>query len=407
MKITDLKTFVVYAFRCNWVFVKLYTDAGISGVGEGTVEGREPPVATAIEELGRYLIGKNPFAIEQHCEIMNRDSYWRSGVILRSALSAVEAAMFDIKGKALGVPVYELLGGRYRDRVKAYANGWFAGASKPDQFARKAEAAAKAGFRALKFDPFGSAYMQLEPGERRRTAEVVRSIRDAVGDDVDLLIEVHGRLDVPTAIRMAHKLAEFEPFWYEEPVPPESVQALAEVRSRIPIPVASGERVFDRFRFEEMMRAGAADVFQPDVCHVGGLLELKRICDLARTGYKPVSAHNPNGPVANAMTLQVAASTPNFTLLETMMTDVPWRGEVVHEDLQLIDGYMTLPDKPGLGVELDEEAAMRYPYRPCPFRHYTGALTDIRPPEAVPFFRTQVTATAGSAVWQRESEMEK
>jgi len=333
MKITDLRTFVVYAYRCNWVFVKLYTDSGLSGVGEGTVEHREPTVASAIEELGRYLIGQDPFSIEKHCEILNRDSYWRSGVILRSALSAIEAALLDIKGKALGVPVYELLGGMCRDRVKAYANGWFAGASQPDQFADKAAVAAEAGFRALKFDPFGSAYMQMEPEERRRTVNVVRSIRDAVGDDVDLLIEVHGRLDVPTAISMAHKLSEFSPFWYEEPVPPESIQALAEVRSRIPIPVAAGERVFDRFRFEEMLQAGAADIYQPDVCHVGGLLELKRICDMARTSYKPVSAHNPNGPVANAMTLHVAASTPNFTMLETMMSDVAWRSEVAPEDL--------------------------------------------------------------------------
>ncbi len=396
MKITDLKTFVVYAFRCNWVFVKLYTDAGIEGVGEGTVEGREPTLAAAIEEIGRYLIGKDPFAIEQHCEVLNRDSYWRSGVILRSALSAVEAAMFDIKGKALGVPVYELLGGLCRDRVKAYANGWFSGASRPEQFARKAEAAALAGFRALKFDPFGSAYMQMEPEERRRAVEVVRSIRNAVGDDVDLLVEVHGRLDVPTTVMMAHKLAEYSPFWYEEPVPPESIQALAEVRSRIPIPVAAGERVFDRFRFEEMLRAGASDFYQPDVCHVGGMLELKRICDLARTGYKPVSAHNPNGPVANAMTLQVAASTPNFTLLETMMTDVPWRAEVVREDLRFVDGSITVPNAPGLGVEFDEEAALRYPYRPCPFRHYTGALTDIRPAEAVPFYKTEESPVTAS-----------
>lgn len=393
MKITDLKTFVVYAFRCNWVFVKLYTDAGICGVGEGTVEGREPTVASAIEELGRYLVGQDPFAIEHHCEILNRDSYWRNGVILRSALSAVEAAMFDIKGKALGVPVYELLGGMCRDRVKAYANGWFSGASSPEQFARKAEAAAEAGFRALKFDPFGSAYMQMEPEERQRAVNVVGAIRDAVGDAVDLLVEVHGRLDVPTAIMMAHKLAEFSPFWYEEPVPPESIQALAEVRSRIPIPVATGERVFDRFRFEEMLRAGAADVYQPDVCHVGGMLELKRICDMARTGYKPVSAHNPNGPVANAMTLHVAASTPNFTLLETMSSDVPWRAEVVHEDLTFADGCLSIPTAPGLGVELNEEAALRYPYRPCPFRHYTGALTDIRPSEAVPFYKTEASVS--------------
>jgi galactonate dehydratase len=389
MKITDLKTFVVYAYRCNWVFVKLYTDAGVAGVGEGTVEGREPTLASAIEELGRYLIGQDPFAIERHCEILNRDSYWRSGVLLRSALSAVEAAMFDIKGKALGVPVYELLGGLYRDRVPAYANGWFAGASAPDQFARKAGAALEMGFRALKFDPFGSAYMQMAPAERKRAADVVRALRREVGDQVDLLVEGHGRLDTQTAVMMGQRLAEFAPYWFEEPVPPESAQASAEVRSRIGVPVATGERVFDRFRLEELLRAGAADVYQPDVCHVGGMLELKRMCDMARVSYKPVSAHNPNGPVANAMTLHVAASSPNFSLLETMSSDVAWRAEVVREDLRLIDGCMTIPQGPGLGVELDEEAALRYPYQPCPFRHYTGALTEIRPPDARPFYSVE------------------
>lgn len=391
MKITHVKTFVVYAFRCNWVFVKLYSDSGIDGVGEGTLEGREPTVATAIEELGRYLVGQDPFAIERHLEIMNRDSYWRSGAVLRSALSAIEGALFDIKGKALGVPVYELLGGRYRDRVKAYANAWFAGASTPAEFASKVGCAMELGFRAVKFDPFGAAYLQMEPAERSRAVEVVRAVREAGGEDLDLLIEVHGRLDVPTAIMMAHKLAPFSPFWYEEPVPPESMLALAEVRSRIPIPVASGERVFDRFGFLEMLNRNAADVLQPDVCHVGGMLELKRICDLARTFYKPVSAHNPIGPVGNAMTLHVAAASPNFSMLETMSSDVPWRAEVVREDLEFADGHMLVPDKPGLGVELNEAAALRYPYRPCPFRHYTGALTEIRPPDAVPFFKVCVS----------------
>jgi galactonate dehydratase len=382
---------VVYVYRCNWVFVKLYTDSGIEGVGEGTLEGREPTVATAIEELGRYLVGQDPFAIERHIEIMNRDSYFRSGAVLRSALSAVEGAMFDIKGKALGVPVYELLGGRYRDRVKAYANGWFAGASTPAEFASKVDCVRELGFRAVKFDPFGTAYMQMERAEQRRAVEIVRAVRDAGGDDLDLLVEVHGRLDVPTAVMMAHQLAPFSPFWYEEPVPPESMQALADVRSRIPIPVASGERVFDRFGFVEMLNRSAADVLQPDVCHVGGMLELKRICDLARAFYKPVSAHNPMGPVANAMTLQVAAASPNFSMLESMSSDVTWRAEVVREDLELADGQMLIPDKPGLGVELDEEAALRYPYRPCPFRHYTGALTEIRPQDAVPFYKVCVS----------------
>ncbi len=386
MRITELKTFIVHAFRCNWVFVRLSTDDGISGVGEATVEMREPTVATALDELGRYLIGKDPFAIEHHVHIMNRDSYWRDGVILRSALSAVESAMFDIKGKALGVPAYELLGGRCRDRVKCYANGWFAGARSPEQFAHKARGAVDTGFQALKFDPFGSAYLQMAPEERERAVEIVEAVRESVGPRVDLLIEVHGRLDVPAAIDMAQRLAPYKPFWYEEPVPPESLHALAEVRERISIPVAAGERYFAPQRFAEALEARAVDYLQPDVCHVGGLLETKRVGSLGLLYGKGISPHNPNGPICNAMTLQIAASTPNFVMLETMMTDVSWRSEVVREELELVDGCMLIPDKPGLGVELNEQAAQDYPYEPRELRHYTGALTGIRPPDACPYY---------------------
>jgi galactonate dehydratase len=386
MKITELKTFVVHAFRCNWVFVKLYTDEGICGVGEATVEMRETTAASAVEELGRYLIGKDPFAIEHHIHIMNRDSYWRSGVLLRTALSAVEGAMFDIKGKALGVPVYELLGGRCRDRVKCYANGWFAGARTPGEFAAKAAVAVDLGFRALKFDPFGSAYLRLEPEERDRAVEIVEAVRDRVGPHVDLLIEVHGRLEVAAAIDMAGRLMPYKPFWYEEPVQPESLHALAEVREKISIPVAAGERFFEPQRFAEALERKAVDFLQPDVCHVGGMLETKRVAGLAMLYGKGISAHNPNGPVCNAMTLQSAASTPNFVMLETMMSDVGWRGDVVREELELVDGYMLIPDKPGLGVELDEEAALRYPFEARDLRHYTGALTGIRPPDARPYY---------------------
>ncbi len=393
MRITKLETFVVHAFRCNWVFVKLDTDQGISGIGEATVEMRELTIATAVEELGRYLIGKDPFAIEHHIHILNRESYWRSGVILRTALSAVEGAMFDIKGKAMGVPVYELLGGRCRDRVKCYANGWFAGASTPDQFAAKARAAVEIGFRALKFDPFGSAYLQMEPAERDRAVAVVEAVRDAVGPHVDLLIEVHGRLDVPTAVSMAARLEKFQPFWYEEPTPPGSLDSLAEVRSKISIPVAAGERFFEPVRFAEALERRALDFLQPDVCHIGGMLEAKRVAGLAMLYDKGLSPHNPNGPVCNAMTLQVAASTPNFVMLETMMSDVAWRADVVREELELVNGYLLVPDKPGLGVELNIEAARRYPYEPHDLRHYTGALTGIRPPDARPYFTVRKSAS--------------
>ena len=192
-----------------------------------------------------------------------------------------------------------------------------------------------------------------------------------VGGDVDLLIECHGRLDVPTAIMMGNAMAEFDPLFFEEPIPPDSVDALADVRARIPVPLATGERYVERFRFMELMERHAVDWLQPDVCHVGGLFELKAIAGAAQAHFLPVAPHNPMGPVGNAMTLQLAAALPNFAYLETMMVDVPWRGEIVHEEVKLINGEMTIPDKPGLGIEFDEEAAARHPMKqrePAHFR---------------------------------------
>lgn len=389
MKITDIRTYIVHAFRCNWVFVKITTTDGIYGVGEATVETRETVVAAAIERLSGLLIGQDPFAIERHVHIINRESYWRSGVILRSALSAVEGALFDIKGKALRVPVYELLGGKYRDRVRCYANGWFTGARTPEEFASKAAATVALGFRALKFDPFANAYQQLTPEEADRAVEIVEAVHCAAGPNVELLIETHGRLDLPTAVAMSRRLERFHPTWYEEPCLPESLDALVELRRRTVIPVAAGERFYEPQRFLEALEKEALDIAQPDVCHVGGLLETKRVARAVALRGKPISPHNPSGPVCNAMTLQIAASTPNFGMLETMVTDVPWRSEVVKESLQVVDGVMLIPNSPGLGVELNDEAALLHPYEERDLRHYLGNLTDILPPDAKPWFKTR------------------
>jgi galactonate dehydratase len=393
MQITALRTHVVDAFRANFVFVVLETDSGLKGVGEGTLEMRERAVAAMIEECGRALIGQDPFAAEHHVETMLRESYWRTGPVLRSALSALEGAMLDIKGKALGVPVYQLLGGKQRDAVRCYANAWFTGAREPEEFARKAEAALEMGFRALKWDPFGTAWMQMDGAARRKSVANVRAVRDAVGPDVELMIEGHGRLDVPTAIAMAQELAPFRPAWFEEPIPPDSIDAMAEVKRFSPIPIATGERLYEPHRFQELLAKGAVDILQPDVCHAGGLAETKRIAWLAQLAFKPVAPHNPMGPIGNAMTLHLAAAIPNFMILETMATDVPWRAEIVPgEDLVLREGWMTIPDRPGLGIELDEAACARHPYRVYDLRHYRGTLTDIRPAKATPFFRVERSA---------------
>ena len=331
MKIEDLRTFLVDAGRTSWVFVKLYTNTGLEGVGEATLEWRESTLIESIRETGRFLIGQDPFRTEWLIETLNRDSYWRTGAVFRSALSALEAALLDIKGKALGVPVYELLGGKQRDRLACYGNGWFAGARTPEDYAAKARTAVELGFTALKWDPFGSAYLDMDRAQRRQTIALVEAVRDAVGPDIDLMIEVHGRLNAPTAIAMARELERFAPRWFEEPLPPESIDALAEVRAKSPIPIATGERYFEPERFLELINKRAVDVLQPDVGHVGGMLEAKKIAGLAHMRYLPVAPHNPTGPVMNAMTIHLAASIPNFHILETIAVDVPWRKEIVRE----------------------------------------------------------------------------
>lgn len=386
MKISRLKTFVVDAFRANYVFVSIETDSGLKGVGEGTLEMKEPVVAAAIERLGGYLIGQDPFRIEHHVAIMHRDSYWRTGPVLRSAVAAVEAAMYDIKGKALGVPVYELLGGAHRSEIRCYANGWFTGARTAEDFAAAAVRAAAAGFNGLKWDPFGAHFLTMSRAERHACIGIVEAVRAAVGEGIDLMIEGHGRFDVPTAIAVARDLAPFEPTWFEEPVPPESIAALADVRAASPVPIATGERYYDPATFAEIVARRAADYLQPDISHVGGLAEAKKIAAIAGASYLPVCPHNPIGPVANAMTLHLAAAAENVSWLETMASDVPWRGEVVRETVRLSAGKMSIPAAPGLGVELDEAACARHPYVARDLRHYQGTLTDIRPPDAQPFY---------------------
>jgi galactonate dehydratase len=386
MKIVDVKTFVVDCYRTNFVFVKLYTDEGITGVGEATLEYKEHAVTGAVEDLKRYLLGKNPLDIEAHYHNMYRDAYWRGGPVLMSAISAVEMAMWDINGKSLNVPVYRLIGGKYNDKVKVYANGWFAGATQPEQFASKAKEAVLRGFKGLKWDPFGKAYMTISNEELETALACIGAVRDAVGSNVDLFIEGHGRFNVPTAIEVAKEIACFKPVWFEEPIPPDNIDAMVQVRKKSPVALAGGERLFTRYEFRDVLEKRALDYIQPDISHSGGLMESRKIASMAEAYYIPFAPHNPSGPVANAATLQLAACTPNFFYLEIMATDVAWRQEITDEQLQFTDGFMHIPDKPGLGIELNEDAALKFPYKPHDLRHYTGQLTNIRPPESKAYF---------------------
>lgn len=374
MRIVQQKIFVANVSRTNFVFVKLYTDEGYEGVGEATLEWKTKTIVSALEELERVLIGRNPFEVDAIVEQLHRDSYWRTGAVFRTALGAIEAALLDIKGKALGVPVFELLGGKYRDRVECYANHWFFGAVTPDQYAENARKAVAMGYRALKWDPFDIADLEMNRKQRRQTIDIVAAVRDAVGPDVDLMLDVHGRLNVPTAIAMCRELAPYNLRWIEEPTPPESIDALVDVREKSPVPIAAGERWYEPGKFLEALSKKAVDILQPDVSHAGGLGETKRISHMAHHHLIPIAPHNPVGPVMNAMTLHMSVAIPNFSIFETVSVDVPWRKELVRETLQFEDGAILAPTAPGLGVELIEEACGRYPYAPYNVPLFDGSM---------------------------------
>jgi galactonate dehydratase len=387
MKISAIKTFLCHAYRTNWVFVKVLTDDGLHGVGEATLEYREQTVAQAVKELERTLVGLDPHNIEAIWHQAYRDVYWRGGPVLMSALSGVEMALWDIKGKALGVPVYQLLGGKVRDAIPCYANGWFAPAKTPDEFAEKARLAVAGGFRGLKWDPFGSAYLDIDKAGLRAALRCVEAVVNAVGPEVDILIEGHGRFNVPTAVRVARALEDYDIHWFEEPVPPDNLEALAEVKRRSRVPIAAGERLYSRWDYQRFFALRCADYAQPDVSHTGGIMEVKKIAAQAEANHLAICPHNPSGPVANAANLQLAACVPNFTVLEIMSADVPHRRLISTEKVVFQDGQLRIPDAPGLGIDLDEEAIAAHPFQPRELRHYTGQLTDIRPPDAADYFQ--------------------
>ena len=387
MKVTQIKTFICHAYRTNWVFVKVITDSGLYGVGDATLEYREPTVVQAIKELERYLVGKDPHNIEAFWHDAYRDAYWRGGVVLMSALAGVEMALWDIKGKDLGVPVYQLLGGKVRDSVKCYANAWFAGAKKPEEFAQKAKIAVKNGFSGLKWDPFGKEYMNIDPKHLNEALDCIAAVKDAVGDQVHLIIEGHGRFNVPTAVRIGNALEKFGILWFEEPIPPDDKKGIAWVRSKIATPVSGGERLYSRFEYADYLRMECADFWQPDVSHAGGIMEVRKIAAMAESHYIPVCPHNPSGPVANAATLQLAACIPNFYLLETMANDIPWRADVSTEKVKFENSEMFIPDLPGLGIDINEEEIAKHPYECRNLRHYVGTLTDIRPEGSTGYFQ--------------------
>jgi galactonate dehydratase len=391
MRITQIKTVVVNAEMRNWVFVKVETDqAGLYGWGEASLEWKTRSVVGAVEDFAPMLIGQDPTRIEHIYQMLYRQSFWRVGIIGLSAISGIEQALWDIKGKVLNQPVYELLGGAVRERVRMYTHlgggdmrAVYETVTQQDTqaFADKALAMVAQGYTAVKVlitpptEPLNSiaAYRYAE--------RAMRDLRLALGDEVDIMVDCHGRHSRASALEFCRVLAPYRPYFVEEPVPPENVDVLAEVRRASPVPIATGERLTTRFQFRELFEKQACDVIQPDLCHCGGLWEAKKIAAMAETYYLGVAPHNPLGPVANAAALHFALSTPNFLIQEDMLADVPWRWEVVQHSLTTERGHWLPTQAPGLGIEVDEAAAARHPFQPevihsLTARAHDGAILD-------------------------------
>jgi galactonate dehydratase len=372
MKVTDVRTyFVDPGGGKNWLFVKVETDAGIHGWGECYTQlDRDRAIEIHVQQLARYLVGRSPHSIKHFTFMAYHDFAGKRGAMdFYSALSGIEQALWDIVGKALNTPVYNLLGGACRDRIRVYANGW--GGRTPEEMGRRARELVDRGFTAMKFDPFpGPWRTHISREEERAAVECVAAVREAVGPDVELLIEVHRRLAPVHAVRVARMLEEFRPFWYEEPVSARNLDALAEVRRSIHLPVVTGEELYTKAEFREVFEEQAVDILNPDVCNCGGILELKEIAAMAEPYFVTMAPHNYNSTtIGLAATLQVCAAIPNFLITEYFVNFTARGDEISTSPLQVENGFIPLPTAPGLGLELDEAAMARYPYREYPRRN--------------------------------------
>lgn len=363
MKIVDVKSYVLGTAWRNLTFVRVITDEGLEGVGEVRMVNHTDALSGYLAEaVPRYVIGHDPANIEDLVQRMYRNDYARAGEIAMSAIAVIEIACWDIMGQSLGKPVYQLLGGAVRDRIKAYANGWYTVERTPHEFNQAAKRVIEKGYRALKLDPFGAGFYELDRAEKSKAVALVEAVRDAVGPDSEILVEMHGRFNPATAVEIARELEPFKPSWIEEPVPPENLAALKKVAEKVSIPVATGERLHTRYDYRTLFELQAADIIQPDITQFGGLLETKKLAAWAEIYYVLVAPHNVGGPVSTAAALHFAASTPNFKIQEHFNDFTEsWVKTAAPGNPEVVDGYFALPQGPGLGVKLNLDVVREHP----------------------------------------------
>jgi galactonate dehydratase len=363
LKITDVEVLPI----SSYLFVKIHTDAGITGLGESGAWGFLEASGAAINTFRQYLVGQDPLRIEHHWQYMYRSSHF-TGAAIMGAISAIDIALWDIAGKYFGVPCYQLLGGKTRDKARVYYH--VLGDTK-EKLIQGCIDAKKQGFTAVgHLTPFlddsrDIPYFKTHVDKIRDAIDTVRRYREAVGNDVDLCLEIHRRLNPAEAVALAEGIEEYHPFFYEDPILPDNLDAMDIIARKIKIPIATGERFFTSQQFETLMDRGAVQYIRPDVCLVGGLTNSKKIAALAESHYVQVVPHNPLSPVSTAACIQIAACIPNFALQELPKGEhEPPKSEIVKSSLKLEKGFLIVPDVPGIGVELADDAQKRYPFRP-------------------------------------------
>ena len=373
LKITGLKTFVVNVGGLNWVFCKVYTNQGLVGLGEGSVTSKEATVAQAIAEHERFLVGKDPTNIELLWQGMFRYPRWRGGPVLNSAISAVEIALWDILGQALGVPIYKLLGGAARTRIRMYVD--------VEPTTEAFLHAKEMGYTAAKTTPLSPSHLVIQPSRAvREGVRQLQEIRKAVGDDFDIAVDAHGRCTTTMAIDFCTRIEDLDLLWVEEPTQLEDLDELALLRSKTKTHLATGERSFTKYGFAEFCSRHLVDYIQPDVCHAGGILELKKIGVLAETYRVNLAPHNPQSYVSTMASLHVDATTPAAVIQESILSNSPWIEELFDgAGPEIKNGYAELPSRPGLGVTLNEKIAAQHPYQPTNRPEYVfedGSVAD-------------------------------
>jgi galactonate dehydratase len=384
VKITSVTTRVVNADMRNWVFVKVETDdPGLFGWGEATLEWKTRAVVGAVEDLTPLLIDRDPRDIEQAVRTLKKHSFWRLGVIGMSAISGIEMALWDILGKHFGVPVWRLLGGKVRDKVRVYTHLGLGDmravyeTMEATPLVERAHEVIEHGYKAFKavFIPYTHYSAPLPDVDK--VARMMEALRAAVGPAVEVMVDFHGRpASAAAALAYIKALEPARPMFVEEPLPPGETAALKSVALRTTVPLATGERLVDRPEFHDLLAARAVDIIQPDICHCGGILEAKKIAAMAEAVSVGVAPHNPLGPIAGAAALHFAVSTPNHVIQEEMVGAVPWYFDVVQGPIRMVDGFWQVPDAPGLGITVNEAECSKHPFAPETIHTQNAVLDD-------------------------------